>query len=97
MCGITAMLTLQGHLPLNHEIKGGLSISLNESLDMIKHRGPDSRGQWISPDSRVGPLTLFPPPKCKDASGNELIQCYSTRTCTSRNQRLKPDGQSAIA
>ena len=31
-----------------------LSKSLEDSLDKIKHRGPDSRGQWISPDNRVG-------------------------------------------
>lgn len=29
---------------------------LNASLDQIKHRGPDSRGQWLSSDNRVGPL-----------------------------------------
>lgn len=27
---------------------------LDDSLDLIAHRGPDSRGQWISPDKRVG-------------------------------------------
>jgi len=32
-----------------------LAQKLDASLDMIKHRGPDSRGQWISDDKRVGP------------------------------------------
>ena len=31
---------------------------LDESLDYLIHRGPDSRGQWISPDKRVGQYTL---------------------------------------
>lgn len=35
-----------------------VSKELDESLEMIKHRGPDSKGQWISSDGRVGPLTL---------------------------------------
>ena len=34
-----------------------LAKELDDSLDLIKHRGPDARGQWISPDKRVGPLT----------------------------------------
>jgi asparagine synthase (glutamine-hydrolysing) len=33
-----------------------LAVELDASLDQIKHRGPDSRGQWISNDKRVGPL-----------------------------------------
>lgn len=33
-----------------------LAAELDASLDQIKHRGPDSRGQWISNDKRVGPL-----------------------------------------
>lgn len=37
-----------------------LAKELDESLNMIAHRGPDSRGQWISDDKRVGPLTYDP-------------------------------------
>lgn len=36
-----------------------LAKEVDESLDMIKHRGPDARGQWISGDKRVGPLTFL--------------------------------------
>jgi len=32
-----------------------LAKELDESLEMLLHRGPDSRGQWISDDKRVGP------------------------------------------
>lgn len=35
-----------------------LANELDESLEMIKHRGPDSRGHWISDDMRVGPLFI---------------------------------------
>jgi len=40
-----------------HEDKNAAKLAreLDESLDMIVHRGPDSRGQWISDDKRVGP------------------------------------------
>lgn len=38
--------------------ENNLAKELDDSLEMIKHRGPDSRGQWISPDKRVGPLTF---------------------------------------
>jgi hypothetical protein len=31
---------------------------LKASLDMIKHRGPDSRNHWISDDNRVGMLAI---------------------------------------
>jgi len=37
-----------------------LAKELDDSLELIKHRGPDSRGQWISPDKRVGPLSIAP-------------------------------------
>lgn len=31
---------------------------LEASLDQIKHRGPDSRGHWISDDNRIGTLVI---------------------------------------
>ena len=34
---------------------------LDESLDRIAHRGPDARGQWISPDNRIGCFSLVSP------------------------------------
>ena len=61
MCGISAIIALHG---FNATANGAendaetLSTKLNESLEMIKHRGPDSRGQWISKDNRVGIRSL---------------------------------------
>lgn len=37
-------------------VRDELTKEMHDSLDLINHRGPDSRGQWISPDNRVGPL-----------------------------------------
>ena len=37
----------------NH-VAESLQDQLNNSLDIIKHRGPDSHGSWISDDSRIG-------------------------------------------
>jgi len=37
-----------------------LAREIDSSLDLIDHRGPDSRGQWISDDKRVGPRPLIP-------------------------------------
>ena len=31
-----------------------MSEELDKSLDILAHRGPDSRGQWISEDNQVG-------------------------------------------
>ncbi|KAA8618169.1 AsnB Asparagine synthase glutamine-hydrolyzing [Pyrenophora tritici-repentis] len=52
MCGITCAVALWGHGPLTKE-RGALSKTLEESLDNIKHRGPDANGHWISEDCRV--------------------------------------------
>lgn len=58
---------------LNGDVEfNGLAKELDESLELIKHRGPDARGQWISPDKRVGPL-LFPPPPMNSCCGSILI------------------------
>lgn len=56
MCGITCAVALRGHGPL-HQSRAILSKTLNESLDAIKHRGPDANGHWISDDCRVGQYT----------------------------------------
>ncbi|KAE8385112.1 asparagine synthase [Aspergillus alliaceus] len=55
MCGISAFVGIQGPngLPVNKSAVG-LETELNKSLDIIKHRGPDARGVWMSPDTRVG-------------------------------------------
>lgn len=79
MCGISCIVALQNsHHQSKHsgsaeaiegiELNGDpqhnkLAKELDESLEMIKHRGPDSRGQWISEDKRVGPL-IFHEPYC---------------------------------
>lgn len=53
MCGISCAVALRGHGPLDHN-RERLNRTLKESLDTIKHRGPDSNGQWISENQRVG-------------------------------------------
>lgn len=53
MCGISCAVTLRGHQPLCGN-RATLSKIVNESLDTIKHRGPDSNGQWISDNERIG-------------------------------------------
>lgn len=54
MCGITAFLTLQRDPDQCAKPPDKLEAILDSSLDSIKHRGPDARGQWISTDRRVG-------------------------------------------
>lgn len=41
----------------NDAERTAIAAELDASLELIKHRGPDGRGQWISPDKRVGTLT----------------------------------------
>lgn len=53
MCGISCAVTLRGYKP-SYGDHISLSKAVNESLDAIKHRGPDSNGQWISENGRVG-------------------------------------------
>ncbi|KAL0256568.1 hypothetical protein SLS55_008963 [Diplodia seriata] len=50
MCGISCIVH-QGN-PSGVD-RDKLSHELDASLEAIRHRGPDSRGQWISPDNRV--------------------------------------------
>jgi asparagine synthase (glutamine-hydrolysing) len=60
MCGISVIVNLQSRSQqkqvngVNGDIRSRISKELEESLDRIAHRGPDSRGQWISEDDRVG-------------------------------------------
>lgn len=55
MCGISAIVALaaktENGVPGNRE---KLTAQMQASLDMIKHRGPDSDGIWISEDERIG-------------------------------------------
>ena len=60
MCGISVIVTLDDHLrskeanSVNGDIRSKISEELEESLETIAHRGPDSQGKWISEDNRVG-------------------------------------------
>ena len=38
----------------SNDVAESLEDQINNSLDIIKHRGPDSHGNWISDDGRVG-------------------------------------------
>jgi asparagine synthase (glutamine-hydrolysing) len=62
MCGISALIALpyaQNGDPehIDHE---ALKKQMQESLDLIKHRGPDYSGIWISGDRRIGVVFLLP-------------------------------------
>ncbi|CAK5282330.1 unnamed protein product [Mycena citricolor] len=55
MCGLVSVFCSD---PTN-EIDCGLArtaveAELRDALDVLKHRGPDSSGIWVSPDARVG-------------------------------------------
>lgn len=57
MCGLTAFLALHGHPasgPNGHVPTINTKDALEASMEIIKHRGPDARGHWISDDSQVG-------------------------------------------
>lgn len=59
MCGISCAVTLRGHQPLCGD-RAKLAKTVDQSLDTIKHRGPDSNGQWISDNGRVGTQDTYP-------------------------------------
>lgn len=48
MCGIVAIASLEGAIPLTD-----LEQRLDESLERIKHRGPDGKGIWVDDERRV--------------------------------------------
>lgn len=57
MCGITAFLAVQETPdPAVKSRKESLQSAIDSSLDVVEHRGPDARGQWISEDCSVGEL-----------------------------------------
>lgn len=67
MCGLTAFLTVQQDsgepvLPSDENLEE----ALDNSLDTVQHRGPDARGQWISPDRLVGERFCPLPVKAAD-------------------------------
>ncbi|KAJ7151782.1 putative asparagine synthase [Mycena crocata] len=51
MCGLTAVFHPDG---VTKPSADDLENQLHASLEIIKHRGPDSRGTYVSPDARVG-------------------------------------------
>jgi asparagine synthase (glutamine-hydrolysing) len=73
MCGISCVFGLKAHSPEPHQHQTNgyangdahmqerkkLLRDLDQSLDKIKHRGPDSRGYWLSADNRVGTLVVI--------------------------------------
>jgi asparagine synthase (glutamine-hydrolysing) len=56
MCGLTAFFTVNGGSGCKqcgndaHKVER----QMEESLDIVNHRGPDARGRWFSPDHQVG-------------------------------------------
>ena len=72
MCGISCVFGLAANSLESHQYQSNgysngdthlqerkkLLRDLGQSLDKIKHRGPDSRGHWLSADNRVGTLVL---------------------------------------
>jgi len=48
MCGIAGAIVASG---LAH---ARLSLLLSRMADLVRHRGPDGQGTWLSPDGRVG-------------------------------------------
>ncbi|KAH8714092.1 hypothetical protein GQ44DRAFT_811349 [Phaeosphaeriaceae sp. PMI808] len=52
MCGISCLVTLCGHKPLFGD-REKLGQAIDQSLDTIKHRGPDSGRHWINESGRV--------------------------------------------
>lgn len=57
MCGISAFLSHPGKASSNERTKPQaqrVAAELEESLDLIAHRGPDGRGRWLSEDHQVG-------------------------------------------
>lgn len=55
MCGISVVVALKKNSYYSNSESGEtLEKALDKSLDQIVHRGPDSRGQWISKDRSIG-------------------------------------------
>ncbi|KAJ6594833.1 putative asparagine synthase [Mycena capillaripes] len=81
MCGLISAFYPDGvDPPSGEDLKHGLEAS----LDIIKHRGPDSRGIYVSPDTRVGlghvRLSIIDLPTGQQPLSDEedLIHCVVT-------------------
>lgn len=51
MCGISVVIALHG---TSLDACQSILTQLDDSLDKISHRGPDSRGTWVNADRTVG-------------------------------------------
>lgn len=64
--------------------KTSLSQELDDNLEVISHRGPDSRGQWISKEKHVGIIHI---PSIKMKFMNTIADDHSSSwTRSSVNQ-----------
>ena len=59
MCGISAIIALADPPQDGHRLRGDekevvLTREMEDSLQLIKHRGPDFSGIWVSTDQRIG-------------------------------------------
>lgn len=59
MCGISCAVALRGHARSKCLDRNQLSETLGKSLENIRHRGPDAKGEWISYDCRVGTFIIL--------------------------------------
>ncbi|KAJ6573421.1 putative asparagine synthase [Mycena vulgaris] len=81
MCGLISAFYPDAVNPPSFE---GLKTGLEVSLESIKHRGPDSKGIYISPDSRVGlghvRLSIIDLPTGQQplSDEDEIIHCVVT-------------------
>lgn len=58
MCGISVRISLRssnGNAPKTPGVEA-IKGQLDRSLDLIAHRGPDSKGFWVSEDGSVGKI-----------------------------------------
>lgn len=59
MCGISAWLSLgtpqqNGHTNASEKHRTKLATQLDCSVESMRHRGPDAKGVWVSPDGTAG-------------------------------------------
>lgn len=58
MGGLTAFLSLQkANREVGKSSHEDIEKTIDSSLDIVQHRGPDTRGKWVSQDQRVGRYT----------------------------------------
>lgn len=90
MGGLTAFLTLRRESSEHSKsLHKNIENALDQSLDIIKHHGPDARGQWINDYRHVGKL-VFPL--------NRIYYSHRPRSgpCSSLCYRPKARGKSTL-